>query len=143
MKRLVGMAKARQRKIMLVPVGINKWQPADIIQLVKVFFCQCQGQSAEILGECPSPSTTSELIAGSAAKPVPPVPASRHGRLDLDQAIDNLPQSFHVSDRWLVPPGGLATVFWRRAAASVLAGQKACGQRAPDLNAKILIDCKR
>ena len=51
MKRLVGMAKARQRKIMLVPVGIDKWQPANIIQLVQVFFCQCQGQSAEILGE--------------------------------------------------------------------------------------------
>ena len=51
MKHRVGMAKARQRKIMLVPLWIDKWQPADIIQLVQVFFCQFQGQSAEILGE--------------------------------------------------------------------------------------------
>ena len=51
MKRLVGMSKARQRKIMLVPVGIDKWLPADIIKLVQVFFCLCQAQSAEILGE--------------------------------------------------------------------------------------------
>ena len=51
MKRLVGMTKALQRKIMLVPVGIDKWQPADIIQVVQVFFCQCQRQSAKILGE--------------------------------------------------------------------------------------------
>ena len=51
MKRLVGMSKARQRKIMLVPVGIDEWQPADIIQLFQVFFCQCQGQSAKIFGE--------------------------------------------------------------------------------------------
>ena len=51
MKRLVGMSKARQRKIMLVPVWIDKWQPADIIQLVQVFLCQCQEQSAKILVE--------------------------------------------------------------------------------------------
>ena len=36
---------------MLVPVWIDKWQPADVIQLVQVFFGQFQGQGAEILGE--------------------------------------------------------------------------------------------
>ena len=51
MKRLVGMTKARQRKIMLVPVGIDEWQPADMIQLAQVLFCQFQGQSAEIFGK--------------------------------------------------------------------------------------------
>ena len=51
MKRLVGMTKARQRKIMLVPVGIDEWQLADIIQLAQIFFCQCHGQSTKILVE--------------------------------------------------------------------------------------------
>ena len=132
---------------MLMPVGIDQRQAADIIQPLQIFLTELDINRFEILLELGFIAAADHKRAdcGTCQQPCQRNLRRRHAVCfaDFNETIDNIPKPLFVADRRFVPAGCLTRTIRRTLAAPVFATQKPGCKRAPDQHAEALIHRKR
>src|SRR5918998_5690736 len=142
-QRLVGGAEAVGSGLPLMPEGVDERRGADLVEALALFFGELQVGRLEVVRQLPVGAGADD-DGGDAGAAEQPGEGDLRGRDvaafgDLDEHVDGVVEPVRISHRRLVPALDVAASFGVFVP-TVLAGEEAAGQRAPDQDRAVLVD---